>query len=55
MSPSPYPNLGWGEAVSTAISRSFPRWTVTISRTISGLLKSLWYFLVELFHDAIGR
>ena len=55
MSPNPYPNPSFKDQVSTTISRNFPRWTVTISKGISGVFKSLWNFLVEMLHDALGR
>ncbi len=55
MSPAPYRNPSWSESLSAAISRNFPKWTVTISKAISGIFLSLWKFLVEMFHDAIGR
>lgn len=55
MSPNPYPNPSLKDQVSSSISRNFPRWTVTISNSLTAFGHSLWNFLVEMFHDAIGR
>jgi len=55
MSANPYSNPSLKDQLSTTVSRNFPRWTVVISRGLSGLTKSLWVFLVQLFRDAIGH
>ena len=55
MSPKPYPNSSLKDQVSASISRSFPRWTVVISNSLTALGHGLWTFLVEMFHDALGR